>query len=346
MRRQGWADDVGAKRHPPTWAWVAAAALLNCACRPCLAQGEGQGLPVLAVVVGLEGTGHHTFHGENQNLLGIFGVMAQSSPALIHHVRPDQPLAAAFIATVIRTENVDEKGELMLRRDHVASLRGALQKLLDSRPTVRTFLLESCSFPCFARVPYFNPDLEALHEAAKGLADVRMLVMDRSSHDVMTSTVTKRKFGELRQQANTLRMSKMELSHFLGRLPAASLAFSSYEQLVSENMCWGHLAGFWGLDPVLLREVGVGMVHTRGSYQGAAAWGEREAAYITDMFNAPHSAALWPAFIGGVEEMQLCDMQCHYRRVDQEDAPGTTAWEVLDEEEDLRVTDPWAFFRS
>ena len=143
-------------------------------------------------------------------------------------------------------------------------------------------------------------------EAARGLMAVRMLVLDRDIHDIMTSTVKNRGFAGIKLQAYTLRMKLMELSHFVGRLPKSSLAFSSYEQLVDTDMCWERLAAFWRLEPRILRMVASTVVHKKGSSKGRAAWHREEAAYISDMLESEHSASLWPAYKDGIQQLQLC----------------------------------------
>ena len=150
-------------------------------------------LPVLAIVVGLEGVGHHLFHSyalDPQNSERVFLAAHAAAPSEVRYLRastggaralPSSPLADVFANTSRVLEN-DPIAQT--RTAKVGALRAALAaelaraRAVAPAPARLTLLLEACSFPCFERHPYYVPDVAALAHAAEGLAAPRFLVLE------------------------------------------------------------------------------------------------------------------------------------------------------------------------
>ena len=106
--------------------------------------------PVLALVVGLEGTGHHMFHSYAKQHRLFFNAQS-AAPDSIRYLQPSSSdgrhfepsrVADLLVRSVLRLE------EQPLRADAISEMRAAIQEeFLDNTANRRgTYLLETCSW--------------------------------------------------------------------------------------------------------------------------------------------------------------------------------------------------------
>ena len=283
--------------------------------------------PVLALVVGLDGSGHQIFHSHDEEERSIFFEVQAKAPGNVRYLQPSQRedprvpisrVASLFARTAQKLDEHDSH-PFQRRADTIAALRTSIQEELVTTNSITnwSYLLEACPFPCYRQTAaYYSPDLAALVEAASDLVDVRALVLHRDMHDVLSSTVTKRTVTPFREQVHALSGALMEMNHAISRLPLSAVRHVRYEALVgglkrksAEARCWYALGDFWGIRDGLLETVAMQRVRdTRsGSKQrDRAAWSKEEAGFIDDLFTSEYALSRWPHVHAGLDTQPLC----------------------------------------